>query len=64
MVLDESMLDDFYSRLGFLSCPVSTLEQLILARLIDGGDFQRHINRVRRKKRIEMQVESRKKDIK
>jgi len=54
MVLPARLLDTFYDRLGFYSCTVPTLEQLILAEIIESGDFQRHINRQRRRKRSEM----------
>jgi len=48
MVLPQLLLPVFEERLGFCSCTVPTLEQLVLAELIGNGDFERHINRVRR----------------
>lgn len=51
MVLPESMLEDFESRLGFYSCTVPVFEQYVLAELINNGDFERHINRTRRARR-------------
>lgn len=51
MVLPEGLLDIFKERLGFYSCTVPVFEQYVLAELIDSGDFERHINRVRRAKR-------------
>ena len=51
MVLPERLLDEFEARLGFYSCTVPTFMQQVLAELINRGDFERHINRVRRKKR-------------
>ena len=51
MVLPRSLTSLFERKLGFYSCTVSTFEQLILSELIRGGDFERHINRVRRRKR-------------
>ena len=48
MVLPEALLPAFEERLGFRSCTVPTFEQLVLAELISGGDFERHINRTRR----------------
>ena len=51
MVLPEKLLEDFQHRLGFYSCTVPVFEQLVLAELLRNGDFERHINRVRRKKR-------------
>ncbi len=51
MILPEKLLEDFRRRLGFYSCTVPVFEQLVLAELLRNGDFERHINRVRRKKR-------------
>ena len=51
MVLPRHLLPVFAERSGFYSCTVPTFEQLLLAALLAGGDFERHINRVRRKKR-------------
>lgn len=51
MVLPEKLLADFEAKLGFYSCTVPLFEQYVLAELIGGGDFERHINRVRRKRR-------------
>ena len=48
MVLPKCLVSDFESRLGFYSCTVPTFEQFVLAELINSGDFERHINRVRR----------------
>ncbi len=54
MVLPDGLADRFQQKLGFYSCTVPTFEQLVLACLISNGDFERHINRVRRKKRREI----------
>ncbi len=51
MVLPESLVSLYRERLGFLSCTVPTFQQLVLASLLQGGEFERHINRVRRKLR-------------
>ena len=51
MVLPQTMVKEFDQKLGFYSCTVPTYIQLVLARLIDNGDFERQINRVRRRKR-------------
>lgn len=53
MVLPRHLIAPFEERLGFYSCTVPTLEQFVLAELIRSGDFERHINRVRRSKRKE-----------
>ncbi|MBE6913278.1 MAG: PLP-dependent aminotransferase family protein [Ruminococcaceae bacterium] len=53
MVLPERLVPLFEEKLGFYSCTVPTFEQFVLSELISKGDFERHINRVRRKKRRE-----------
>ncbi len=55
MVLPECLVNIFNERLGFYACTVPTYIQYVLAELITNGDFERHINRVRRAKRKEMQ---------
>lgn len=54
MVLPNKLVKPFEEKLGFYSCTVPTFEQLVLAELINNGDFERHINRVRRQKRREL----------
>lgn len=51
MVLPKRLLPAFELRVGFYSCTVPLFEQLLLAELIDSGDFERHINRIRRQRR-------------
>ena len=51
MVLPELLVPVYQQRLGFCSSTVPTLDQLVLADLISNGDFERHINRVRRHSR-------------
>lgn len=53
MVLPTTLLDAFEERLGFYSCTVPLFEQYVLADLLTSGDFERHIHRVRRRKRRE-----------
>lgn len=53
MVIPPQLLERFEEAVGFYACPVPTLEQIIIANLLDNGDFERHINRVRRQRRIE-----------
>lgn len=55
MVLPRHLVPVFERKLGFYSCTVPTFIQLVLAELITNGDFERHINRVRRRKRRELQ---------
>lgn len=54
MVLPKKLVRPFQEKLGFYSCTVPTFEQYVLAELISNGDFERHINRVRRNKRKKM----------
>lgn len=56
MVLPKHLVPIFEEKLGFYSCTVPTFEQYVLAELIENGDFERHINRVRRKKRKELKI--------
>lgn len=51
MVLPENLLDLFKEKLGFYSCTVPVFEQYVLAELLNSGNFERHINRVRRSRR-------------
>lgn len=51
MVLPKCLVGEFQKKLGFYSCTVPTCVQHVLARIISNGDFERHINRVRRAKR-------------
>lgn len=51
MVLPKHLVSQFGEKLGFYSCTVPTYIQYVLTELINNGDFERHIIRVRRKKR-------------
>ena len=51
MVLPPKLAEQFHKKLGFYSCTVPTFEQYTLTELLNNGDFERHINRVRRSKR-------------
>ena len=51
MVLPKGLVKPFEEKLGFYSCTVPTFEQFVLTELIASGDFERHINRVRRSMR-------------
>lgn len=54
MILPKELTEAFNAKIGFYSCTVPLFEQFVLTELINNGDFERHINRVRRKKRKEM----------
>jgi len=53
MVLPETLLATYREKAGFYACTVPVFDQLFLAELINSGDFERHINRVRRALRRE-----------
>ena len=57
LVLPRWLVAPFQERLGFYSCSVPTFEQLVLSELIESGDFERHINRVRRARRRALEKE-------
>ena len=48
MVLPTQLVTEFQQKLGFYSCTVPAFEQYVLSSLINNGDFERHINRMRR----------------
>lgn len=54
MVLPERLVTRYAEKAGFYSCTVPTFEQYVIRRLLDSGEFERHINRVRRKFRTEL----------
>ena len=54
MVLPKHLVSVYGEKLGFYSCTVPTFMQYVLTELLNNGDFERHINRVRRKKRKEL----------
>ena len=49
MVLPKHLVEVYEKRLGFYSCTVPTFMQYVLTELLNNGDFERHINRVRRR---------------
>ena len=51
MVLPEKMVPLFRRKVGFYSCSVPAFEQYVLTELLKNGEFERHINRVRRRER-------------
>lgn len=51
MVLPSALADELISRVSFFSCTVPVLDQVVLRELLNSGEFERHINRVRRKLR-------------
>mgnify|MGYP004697760011 FL=1 len=51
MILPGDLADEYYKKFGFRSCPVPSLEQYVVAKILSDGSFIRHINRVRRTRR-------------
>ena len=56
MVLPTSLLARFEAAVGFYSCTVPMFEQYVLAELLNSGDFERHIHRVRRARRRKLVI--------
>jgi len=48
LVLPDSLMTQFQEKLGFYSCTVPSFEQHTLARFLDEGYFEKHINRMRK----------------
>ena len=51
LILPPELENLFRERAGFYSCTVPVFDQYVLAELLRSGDFERHVNRIRRKKR-------------
>lgn len=47
MVLPEHLAQAYRERMGFYSCTVPAIDQLALARFIEQGDLDRHVNRTK-----------------
>ena len=47
MVLPQSLISLFEKKLGFYSCQVSSFEQYTLAKFIQDGNYEKHINRMK-----------------
>ena len=47
MVLPDELMERFKHNLGFYASSVSSVDQVALARLLESGDYERHVNRVR-----------------
>jgi len=52
MVLPAALAAGLQEKIAIYSCTVPVYTQFILAELIKSGDFERHINRVRRRRRV------------
>ena len=51
LVLPEKLLEMYEQKLGFYSCTVPIFEQYVITELLNRGDFERQISRVRRNRR-------------
>ncbi len=49
MILPKSLLNVYDERMGMYSCTVPVLDQYVLAEFITSGNFERHLNRMRRR---------------
>ena len=56
MVLPEKLLDIYDEKMGMYSCTVPVLDQYVLAEFISSGDFERHLNTVRRKMKNDKKI--------
>ncbi len=53
MILPPQLMDSYEMALGAFSCTVPVFDQYVLAEFLDSGNFERHLNRRRRKMRRE-----------
>ena len=51
MILPSELTEPFLKIISGNSCTVSALSQYVIAELLNSGSFERHINRIRRKRR-------------
>ncbi len=51
LVLPNNLLEEYEKKLGFYSCTVPIFEQYVITELLNHGDFERQISRVRRNRR-------------
>ena len=51
MVLPPDLMERYGSELGFYSSTVSSVQQVALARILESGDYERHVARVRTRSR-------------
>lgn len=48
MLLPQPLVQTYENKLGYSSCPVPVFEQYVLARILNDGSFERHVNKLRR----------------
>ncbi len=51
LLLPKERTKEDLKKIAFYSCSVPVLEQCILTELLQSGEFERHINRVKRRRR-------------
>ena len=51
LILPDALMPAYAEKASFLTCTVPSLEQCVIAELIDSGDFERNLNRMRRKRK-------------
>lgn len=56
MILPDELLEIYRKKLGFYSCTVPAFDQYVMAEFIDGGYFERHLNKIRRKLKVKTAV--------
>ncbi len=56
MVLPAELVERFADDLGFYSSTVSSVQQVALARLLESGDYERYVSRVRKRAREQRDV--------
>ncbi len=49
LILPKELMEEYDQKLGQFSCSVPVLDQYVLAEFISGGNFERHLNRLRRR---------------
>ncbi len=54
MIIPHHLLSLYEEKMGMYSCTVPVLDQYVLAEFISSGNFERHLNRMRRKMKNEM----------
>ena len=51
MVLPDELMERYDRGLGFYASSVSSIDQIALARLLESGEYERHVSRVRKRAR-------------
>ena len=51
LLLPAKRAEEDLKKISFYSCSVPVLEQCILTELLQSGEFERHINRIKRRRR-------------